>query len=115
MSITNIPFGLTFSGQKTYTSDEVYNFIECANNIEPKSLQEKYISFLERFLSGKIKPSTQVDVDIMNLFYGDVDNRAQIDYREGHYHPVEDAEIFKGGRYFDSMAQKLKVHIAKCT
>ena len=53
MSNTTIPFGLTFKGQKDYTSQEVYMFIECANNIEPMSLQNKYIAFLEDFLSGK--------------------------------------------------------------
>ncbi|MAR67360.1 MAG: hypothetical protein CL833_08945 [Crocinitomicaceae bacterium] len=115
MSNTTIPFGLTFKGQKDYTSHEVYMFIECANNIEPMSLQNKYIAFLEDFLSGKIKPSTQVELDIMELFYGDIDSRAQVDYREGHYCPVEEADVFNGGKYFDRMAKKLKVHIAKCT
>jgi len=109
-----IPFGVSFRGKPDYTSTEVLNFIECADNIEPQALQDQYVAFLEDFLSGKIKPSTQVDVDMMGIFHSDVDNRAQIDYREGHYCPVEEADIFNGGKYFDSIAKKLKAHIAKC-
>jgi hypothetical protein len=108
-----IPFGITLRGQREYTLSEVTNFIECADNIEPLDLQCKYIGFLEDFTSHKIKPSTLVDVDIMLLFQGDLDNRAQIDYREGHYCSVDDREIFNGGRYFDKMSKKLKAHIAK--
>ena len=108
-----IPFGVTFRGQREYTLSEVSNFIECADNIEPMALQSQYISFLEDFSSKKIKPSTQVRVDVLQLFQEDLDNRAQIDFREGHYDPIDDREIVNGGRYFDKMSKKLKAHIAK--
>ena len=112
MPTNTIPFGVSFRGKPDYTSSEVSNFIECADNIEPQALQDQYVAFLDDFLSGNIKPSTQVDVDIMGIFHSDVDNRAQIDYREGHWD--DEPDIFAGGKYFDSIAEKLKVHIAKC-
>ena len=108
---TTIPFGVSFRGKPDYTSSEVSHFIECADNIEPQALQDQYVVFLGDFLSGKIKPSTQVDVNVMGIFYSDVDNRADIDYREGHWD--DEPTIFAGGKYFDSIAKKLKTHIAK--
>ena len=108
---TTIPFGVSFRGKPDYTSSEVSHFIECADNIEPQALQDQYVVFLGDFLSGKIKPSTQVDVNVMGIFYSDVDNRADIDYREGHWD--DEPTILAGGKYFDSIAKKLKAHIAK--
>ena len=108
---TTIPFGVSFRGKPDYTSSEVSHFIECADNIEPQALQDQYVVFLGDFLSGKIKPSTQVDVNVMGFFYSDVDNRADIDYREGHWD--DEPTILAGGKYFDSIAKKLKAHIAK--
>ena len=113
MSTTTIPFGLTFRGQKSYTYSEVSNFIECANGIKPLEYRNQYIAFLEDFLSGKIKPSTQVDVDIAREFQADLNNRADIDYREGHWD--DDPDIVAGGKYFAKQATKLKRHIAKHT
>jgi len=110
---TTIPFGVTFRGQRDYTLSEVENFIECADNIEPAALQNQYVSFLEDFSSKKIKPSTQVRVDVLQLFQEDLDNRASIDFREGHWD--HDPEIVAGGQYFDRMSKKLKAHIAKHT
>ena len=107
-----IPFGVSFRGKPDYTSSEVSHFIECADNVGPQALRDQYVAFLEDFLSGKIKPSTQVDVDMMRFFHCDVDNRAQIDYREGHWD--DEPTILAGGKYFDSIAKKLKAHIAKC-
>jgi len=107
------PFGISFRGQREYTLSEVSNFIECADGIEPLEFRNEYIAFLEDFLAGKIKPSTQVSVDMLRVFQGDLDNRAQIDFREGHYDPIDDREIVNGGRYFDKMSRKLKAHIAK--
>tara|TARA_R110000823_G_C15493376_1_gene452213 strand:+ start:115 stop:456 length:342 start_codon:yes stop_codon:yes gene_type:complete len=110
---TTIPFGLTFRGQKNYTFSEVSNFIECADGIEPLEFRNEYIAFLEKFLAGKIKPSTQVSVDIVRVFQGDLDNRADIDYREGHWD--DDPNICAGGKYFAKQSAKLKQHISKCT
>lgn len=104
-----IPFGISFRGQKHYTQTEVANFIECADGVEPLEFRAEYVAFLEKFLDGQIKPSTQVSVDIMHLFRGDLDNRADIDYREGHWD--DDPDIVKGGMYFAKQAQKLKQHI----
>ena len=106
-----IPFGISFRGHRQYTLSEVENFIECADNIEPEALQNKYVAFLEEFSSWKIKPSTLVDIDVLKLFQEDVDNRAQIDFREGHWD--DDPEIVAGGEYFDRISKKLKAQIAK--
>tara|TARA_R110000803_G_C11789163_1_gene297773 strand:- start:74 stop:415 length:342 start_codon:yes stop_codon:yes gene_type:complete len=113
MSTTTIPFGLTFRGQKNYTYSEVSNFIECADGLEPLEYRNQYFAFLKDFLLGKIKPSTQVDVDIVREFQADLDNRANIDYREGHWD--DEPEIVAGGKYFAKQATKLKRHIAKHT
>ena len=111
-SIQTIPFGLTFRGQKNYTYSEVSNFIECADGLEPLQYRNQYIAFLNDFLSGKIKASTQVDLDIVIEFAEDLDNRANIDFREGHWE--DDPSIVAGGRYFAKQATKLKQHIASC-
>jgi len=110
-TLKTIPFGLTFRGQKSYTYSEVSNFIECADGLSPLEYRNQYIAFLQDFLSGKIKPSTQVDVDIVREFQADLDNRADIDYREGHWD--DDPEIVAGGKYFAQKATQLKAHIAK--
>ena len=112
-STKTIPFGLTFRGQKNYTYSEVSNFIECADGLEPLEYRNQYIAFVEDFLDGKIKPSTQVDVEIVREFQADLDNRADIDYREGHWD--DEPEIVAGGKYFAKQAEKLKQHIAKHT
>ena len=113
MSTQTIKFGVSFRGKPDYTYTEVSNFIECAYNIGGENnLEGRYIAFLNNFLEGKIKTSTQVDLDVMQTFQCDVDNRAQIDYREDHWD--DDLDILAGGKYFDSIAKKLKTHIAKC-
>jgi len=105
-----IPFGLTFRGQKSYTQSEVSHFIECADSVD-QPLRDQYIAFLEAFLEGKVKPSTQVDIDVMLCFQGDLDNRADIDYREGHWD--DEPQIVAGGKYFAKQAKKLMDHISK--
>ena len=110
-----IPFGISFTvtGGKLedYKYNEVANFIECADSIYPASLRVDYVNFLVAWMHGKIKKSTLVEVELLNLFYGDLDNRASIDYREGHWD--DDKEIYAGGKYFDRVAKRLKAHINK--
>jgi len=110
-STQTIPFGISFRGQKSYTYTEVANFIECADGLEPADYRARYTAFLENFLSGKIKPSTQVETDIVIEFAEDLDNRANIDYRENHWD--DEPSIVAGGKYFAKQATKLKQHIAK--
>ena len=45
----------------------------------------------------------------MLVFQGDLDNRADIDYREGHWD--DDPNIVAGGKYFAKQAKKLMDHI----
>ena len=110
-----IPFGISFkvTGGKLedYKFKEAANFIECADSISPESLRVDYINFLDAWMCGRIKKSTLVEVELLNLFYGDLDNRASIDYREGHWD--HDKEICAGGKYFDRVAKRLKAHINK--
>ena len=106
-----IPFGISLNGQRSYTLSEVDNFIECADNIFPKTFRKKYVEFLKDVLSFKFKRSTLVDAECLKSFYYDLDNRAQIDYREGHYCPVDEPDIFNGGKYFHTVAAKLKQHL----
>ena len=107
-----IPFGINFKPKggkhKDYTYAEVSCFIENAENIAPQSLQDEYISFIGEWLTGNIKPSTPIDIDVLKLFQEDLDNRCQIDFREEHDH--ED-DIIAGGEYFGRVAKKLEAHI----
>ena len=112
MSNTTIPFGVSFRGKPDYTYSEVLNFIECADGLEPLQYRNQYIAFLNDFLSANIKQSTQVDLDIVIEFAEDLDNRANIDYREGHWD--NEPSIVAGGKYFAKQATKLKQHIASC-
>ncbi len=111
----DIPFGINFKlkggKHEDYKYREVAFFVETADSISPESLKEDYIKFLGDLMGGEIKKSTLVDIELVKLFQGDLDNRAQIDYREGHWD--DDEEIFSGGEHFDKLAKQLKVHIDK--
>ena len=107
-----IPFGITFkpNGGKhdLYKYSEVSHFIECADGLE-EPLQTDYRQFLKDWLGGKIKKSTLVDTELLELFHGDLDNRCQIDYREDNWE--DDEEITAGGKHFGEVAIKLANHL----
>lgn len=112
-----IPMGICFSSKKhsNYVSSEISNFIECADSIEPVETRDRYIKFL-----NNIDPCGTVankyykrPLDLLEIFADDLDNRADIDYREGHWD--DDPEIVAGGKYFAQKAAQLKAHIAKHT
>jgi len=99
-------FGITFS-INDYSYSEVSNFIECTDNISGEdNLRERYVDFLNALLTRKVKPSTLVDDDVIHLFIGDLDNRAHIDYLEGHWD--DEPEIVKGGKMFLARCNKLR-------
>ena len=99
-------FGITFS-INDYAYSEVSNFIECADNISgEKNLCQRYLDFLNAILAKKVKPSTLVDNDVIDLFIGDLENRANIDYLEGHWD--DEPHIVKGGKMFLARCNKLK-------
>ena len=115
MTQKQIPFGISFRSKKLeqYIFSELMNFIECSNNpdeFDEPDFAERYHALIHGILGGKIKPSTPVDLDLVKFFYNDLDNRAQIDYREDHWE--DDPEITAGGEYFHQLAGKLKAHIA---
>ena len=60
-----IPFGISFRGHRQYTLSEVENFIECADNIEPEALQNKYVAFLEEFSSTRDWSSDVCSSDLL--------------------------------------------------
>jgi len=107
-----IKFGINFRGHwDTYTHSEVSNFIECADGMGDKELKDRYISFLNIFLDKKVKPSTLVDCDVLEVFLGDIDSRAYIDYVEGNVDPEEWYEGYMGGKYFYQISKKLEKHL----
>ena len=95
------PFNFTWR-MTSYCNGEIANFIECADNIGA-DLQPRYIAFLENFPPKK---SDLVDRDVLQIFLSDLDNRANIDYREGHWD--NDPYILNGGRRFAQRWEKLK-------
>ncbi len=101
-----VKFGIRFSFND-YAYGEVDQFIECADNIsEEENLRGRYVDFLNDLLSEKVKPSTLVDVDVLHLFIGDLDNRAHIDYLEDHW--KDDPRITAGGKMFWNRCNKLR-------
>ena len=103
--MTQVPFNFRFNVKSDYNYSEFSNFVECSDNIEPIELKDRYVSFLDDLLSQKIKPSTMVDVDVMWLFQSDLDNRAAIDYREGHWD--HEPSIVRGGKFFDRKSREM--------
>ena len=110
MANNQITFGIIFR-KTSYAISEVSNFIECADGIEPVSHKNAYVKFLEDLLDGSITKSTLVDRDILEVFWEDLNNRADIDYREGHWD--DDYDIYWGGYSFDQRAKKLRAHLDK--
>lgn len=107
-----IKFGINFKGYwDTYTHNEVGEFIDNASSLEPEDLKKRYIAFVETFLAKKVKPSTLVDYDVLEIFLGDIDNRASIDYLEGNVDPEEWYEGYMGGKYFYQISKKLEKHL----
>lgn len=100
---THVPFGLVWR-HTDYCYSEISNFQECVGNIDPQDLQDRYLKFLETFRS--VKKNTLVEKDVLQMFIADLDNRAQIDYREGHWD--EEPEIVAGGKRFDKRCRQLR-------
>ena len=107
-----IKFGINFRGHwDTYTFNEVAHFAECADGISDTELRDRYIAFLDSFCAKKVKPSTLVDYDVLEVFLGDIDNRADIDFREGHRDEEYEADLIAGGKYFHQIFKKLEKHL----
>ena len=92
-----------------YCYGEIDNFVECVPGaFRDPEFEARYIEFLEDFTDRKIKKSTLVDKDVLREFMLDLDNRAQIDYREWHDH---EPYIVAGGKRFDTRYRQLaKIH-----
>ena len=103
-----------------YCYSELSNFVECADSIvDPinretrieklatqTSLRDRYIAFLEDLTSRKVKKATPIDIDVLATFILDLENRAQIDYVEGHWD--DEPSIVAGGKRFLQRAHKLR-------
>jgi len=99
-----VKFGIRFT-LNNYAYAELDNFIECADNLDD-DVRQRYVEFLNALTSKQVKPSTLVDVDVLETFGSDLDNRAQIDYLEGHYD--DEPDIVAGGKMFYGRYLKLK-------
>ena len=98
-------FGIRFTINQ-YAYSEIENLIECTDNIESANQRKRYVDFLNALACKTIKPSTLVDVDVLKLFVGDLKNRANIDYLEGHWD--DEPHIVAGGKMFLRAFNKLK-------
>ena len=109
-----INFAIKLSCQKGRHSDYAYSeidhMIECADGLD-QPLRDNYVEFLKALLGGMVKPLTLIDVDVIRTFQEDLDNRAQIDFREDHDH---EPSIVAGGKYFESLSDDLYLHIKQC-
>jgi len=104
--MNQVKFGIRFT-VNDYAYSELSNFIECTDNLDgEQNLSQRYIDFLNALLSKQVKPSTLVDVDVLRVFADDLDNRAHIDFLEGHWD--DDPDIVKGGEMFYGRYNKLK-------
>ena len=92
-----------------YCYSEIGNFVECVHGaFRDPEFEARYIQFLEDFTDRKIKKSTPVYKDVLREFMLDLDNRAQIDYRECHDH---EPHLVAGGKRFDTRDRQLaKIH-----
>jgi hypothetical protein len=97
-----VKFGITFR-ITDYCYSELANFKECAEGIQPVGLRDRYVQFLDTFNGGK---NSRVYPDVLALFIGDLENRASIDYLEGHWE--DDPDIMAGGKRFYQRAKKLR-------
>lgn len=97
-----VKFGITFKFTD-YCHCEIENFKEAAHSIEPVDLYDRYVEFLDTFTGSK---NTMVDPDVLSVFIDDLENRAQIDYIEGHWD--DDPDIMAGGKRFYQRAKKLR-------
>ena len=97
-----VKFGITFRFTD-YCYSEISNFKECAEGIQPVDLYDRYLRFLDTFTGSK---NTMVDPDVLAEFISDLENRAQIDYLEGHWD--DDPDIMAGGKRFYQRAKKLR-------
>lgn len=105
-----VPFGIRFN-ITDYVINEWMAYQESIHSSLPEDLAQRYHVFIDRLIFQKsVKPSTLVDVDVLLAFGGDLDNRAQIDYREGHDH---DPAIVLGGKRAEHSLGRLKAHLEK--
>ena len=113
-STQKIPFGICLNSKKhlNYCESEIGNFIECADGFDAET-NSRYVEFLQDIncRSSAAQKNRLEDIDLLEIFASDLDNRADIDYREGHWD--DEPEIVAGGKYFAQKADQLKAHIAK--
>ena len=99
-----VKFGIRFT-HNDYAYGELDNFIECSEDL-CGDLTQRYHAFIASLCGKNIKPSTLVDIDVLQIFAGDLNNRADIDYVGGHWD--DDPNIVKGGKMFLGRYNALK-------
>jgi hypothetical protein len=101
-----VKFGIVWR-TTDYCMSELANFVECSDGIpNDDGIRDRYIDFIWSVYAGEVKPSTLVEPDLLGYFIGDLDNRAHIDYLEGHYD--DEPNIVAGGKRFWERCKKLR-------
>ena len=101
-----VKFGIVWRTTE-YCMSELANFVECSDGIpNDEGIRDRYEAFVWDVYAGNIKKSTEVDAALLSLFIGDLDNRAHIDYLEGHYD--NEPDIVAGGKRFWERCKKLR-------
>ena len=103
--LKQVKFGYTWRWTG-YCRQEIANFREIVDNI-PNYIgqRDRYDNFLRKFVNRQITKDTLVDLDLIGLFIGDLQSRAQIDYIERE---INIPEYIQGGKRFLSRAEKLR-------
>jgi hypothetical protein len=101
-----VKFGIVWR-TTDYCMSELANFVECSDGIpNDDGIRDRYEAFVWDVYAGRVKPSTLVEPELLTLFIGDLDNRAHIDYLEGHY--ADEPNIVAGGKRFWERCKKLR-------
>lgn len=103
--LKQVKFGFTWRWTG-YCREEIAFFRENINDL-PNYIgqRDRYDNFLRKFFNRQITKNTLVDLDLIGLFIGDLQARAQIDYIERH---IDIPEIIQGGKRFLNRAEKLR-------
>ncbi len=99
-------FGMVWKNTD-YCYSELSHFIDRSHDAGIEcGLRDRYHDFLGSLMAKEIKKSTDVDVDVLALFIGDLDHQAQMDYIEDQW--PDDPSIAEGGERFWNRCQKLR-------
>jgi len=100
-----VKFGIRFTVNK-YAWSAVDEFIDRTQDDPSSDLKTRFIEFCEQVKSKEVKPSTLVDVDVLQWFAGELYHRADIDYIICEW--PDEPDTVAGGKMFYERYKKLK-------